>query len=145
MGRWPIMFETIVLAIDGSECSQRALIATSELARRLDGDVVVFHGEETTVADHVSRPVDQRTLADAAGLVDRAVRTLRDAGVNARGELRTVGAGRVAAEIVEAAAAERADLIVTGTRGLDAWEGLVLGSVAHRVLHLAEVPTLVVR
>jgi len=40
---------------------------------------------------------------------------------------------------------EGAGLIVMGTRGLSDWGRLLMGSVAHKVVHLAEVPVLVVR
>ena len=38
----------------------------------------------------------------------------------------------------------KADLIVTGSRGHTAIAGIVLGSVAQRLLHLADCPVLVV-
>jgi nucleotide-binding universal stress UspA family protein len=37
------------------------------------------------------------------------------------------------------------DVIVMGTRGLTDLTGLVLGSTAHKVIHLADRPVLVVR
>ena len=46
--------------------------------------------------------------------------------------------------IVEAATAADTDVIVMGTRGLSDFGGLFLGSVTHRVLHLAEKPVIVV-
>jgi nucleotide-binding universal stress UspA family protein len=40
---------------------------------------------------------------------------------------------------------KNADLIVTGTRGRSALAGVVVCSVAHRLLHIAPCPVLVVR
>lgn len=37
------------------------------------------------------------------------------------------------------------DLVAVGTRGLKGFEGLVLGSVAHKVVHLSKIPVLLVR
>jgi nucleotide-binding universal stress UspA family protein len=48
-------------------------------------------------------------------------------------------------EILRVATEVDADLIVMGTRGLTDWSGLLLGSVAHKVLHMAECPVLLVR
>jgi nucleotide-binding universal stress UspA family protein len=53
--------------------------------------------------------------------------------------------GSVAPAILDAAKTFDAKLIVLGTRGLSDFAGLLLGSVAHKVIHHAECPVLVVR
>ena len=47
--------------------------------------------------------------------------------------------------IAETAKIENVDLIIMGTKGKTDLEGLLLGSVTHRVLHYAHCPVLVVR
>jgi nucleotide-binding universal stress UspA family protein len=78
-------------------------------------------------------------------LVGTAVNGARPAGVAAKGELRGAGAGHVAKAIVEAAEANDIDLIVMGSRGLSDIQGLLLGSVTHKVMQLAHVSVLVAR
>jgi len=53
--------------------------------------------------------------------------------------------GDAAEEIVAAAEKVKADLIVIGTRGLSDLEGLVMGSVSHKVIHLAHCPCVTVK
>ena len=53
--------------------------------------------------------------------------------------------GPTADVICEVAELEKCDCIVMGTRGKSGLESLVLGSVTHKVLHLAPCPVLVVR
>ncbi len=48
--------------------------------------------------------------------------------------------GQVAKTIVEVAGEEGVDQIIMGTRGLGGVQGLLLGSVATQVIHLADVP-----
>jgi len=50
-----------------------------------------------------------------------------------------------AAAIESVVQSERADEIIMGSRGLGQWEGLIMGSVAYRVIHAAAVPVTVVR
>jgi len=80
-----------------------------------------------------------------ANFVDEMVRALKDAGVSARSEVQTAPLGGVPHVILEMAKELDAGFIVMGSRGLSEWEGLFLGSVTHRVLHLAECPVFVVR
>ena len=53
--------------------------------------------------------------------------------------------GPVAETIVRVARETKADQIVMGTRGLGRLQGLVLGSVATQVVHLADVPVTLVK
>ena len=82
---------------------------------------------------------------DAIELVEAAVRDIKDAGVSARGEVYRAPYGSAASAIVTEAEATDADLIVMGSRGLGELAGLLVGSTAHKVLHLAHCPVLVVR
>lgn len=53
--------------------------------------------------------------------------------------------GKPAPEIVRVATKRGVDQIVMGTHGRGALGGLLIGSVAQRVLHLASVPLLLAR
>jgi nucleotide-binding universal stress UspA family protein len=82
---------------------------------------------------------------EALELIDQIAKDLKDQGLNVRIELRTVAAGRAAHEIMEVADREPACLIVMGTRGLSDWSGMLVGSVAHKVIHMSTVPVMTVR
>jgi nucleotide-binding universal stress UspA family protein len=137
------MFERILLAVDGSEPSMRAARVAGELGGKLGAEVVVLHIRER-MAGRI-RTFDLETAEEAHDLVDRTVAELKNAGVSARGEVGHGIAGYTARVIIEAAETEDAGMIVMGSRGLTDFGGLFLGSVAHRVLHLAEMPVTVVR
>jgi nucleotide-binding universal stress UspA family protein len=137
------MFDKIVVAIDGSECADRAIPVVAKMADAFGSEVVVVHLVETIAAWAMA--VESETPEEAANLADGAVRLLKDRGISARAEVRTTIRGAVAREIVEVAGEEDAGLIVMGSRGLGEVSGLLLGSVAHKVLHLSHVPVLVVK
>ncbi len=137
------MFEKVLLAVDGSEHSRKTVPLAGDLAHRYGGEVLVVHVREHELA--WGADIDAETEREAGELVDGVVRDLKDAGVNVRGEVVRAPLGQVARAILEIAHEVGSDLIVMGTRGLSDWERLLMGSVAHKVVHLAECPVLVVR
>src|SRR5215831_8292599 len=120
------MFEKILLAIDGSEPSIRACELVQRLALASRADVVVFHVVERFLG--YAGTVEAETLDEAGDLVDDAVRTLKDAGVSARGETMHAVTNLTASEILAAANAFDADVVVLGSRGRSDMAGLLLGS-----------------
>jgi nucleotide-binding universal stress UspA family protein len=137
------MLERILLAVDMSDHARKAVPAAAELAKAGGGTVQVLHVRElhypvppTVVGD---RP------EDAQQLVDGVVAELQQAGVIADGVVRTSTGGSPASAILEQAREVDAGMVVLGSRGLSDLGGLLLGSVAHKVIQLSACPVLVVR
>jgi nucleotide-binding universal stress UspA family protein len=137
------MFERIVLAVDGSEPAQRALPVAADIASKYGSEVIAVHVLEQQLGR--GGPIAFETTEEATRVADDAARTLKDVGVSARAEARAALAGRAAQEIMDVAASEDAGLIVMGSRGMSDWQGLLIGSVAHKVVHLSSVPVLIIR
>ena len=137
------MISRVLLAADGSENGVRAVRMAAEIAGRFGAEIVVFHAHEQTMGRGGGFEVE--TLAEAGALAEAVVSGLKDVGLSARGEVRSCYHGHAAREIVGLAEFEGADLIVMGSRGLSEVAGLLVGSVAHKVLQLADVPVLVTR
>jgi len=141
------MFDTVVIATDGSGSAQRAVEAALDLAAKFDATVhalyVVDSGEVESTPDDV-RDVLERALATTGG---RALTLVREAAeADGPGDVVTaVRDGDPAAEIQAYAAEIDADLIATGTRGRHGDHGFLLGSVAEEVVRHAPVPVLSVR
>jgi nucleotide-binding universal stress UspA family protein len=85
------------------------------------------------------------TEREATSMVEVAVDKLTEAGVKAHGEVETTLFGYAARNIVEDAIDHDVDVIVMGSRGRSDLAGLVLGSTAHKVIHLTDRPVLIVR
>jgi nucleotide-binding universal stress UspA family protein len=137
------MLEKILLAVDMSDHARKAVPAAAELAKAGGGDVHVLHVRE------LSYPVSPRVVGDspeeAQQLVDGVVEELKKTGVTADGTVRTSTGGSPASAILEQAREVGAGMVVLGSRGLSDLGGLLLGSVAHKVIHLSSCPVLVVR
>ena len=138
------MYERILVAVDHSAASDHALTAARDLASLSKGEVCVLHLQEREVIPRmVQVPIESE--AEAETPVDAAVKLLTDAGVTAHAEVRETVFGHAAKEIVADAKLHDVGLIVMGSRGRGDMVGLVLGSTAHKVIHLSDRPVLVVR
>jgi nucleotide-binding universal stress UspA family protein len=136
------MFKTIVLAVDGSESSDRAVEHATMLARDQGSTVRVVHVIEIAVG-RGGGPVHLDEAALKAKF-EQQTRELVEAGVDAELELHSAIAGGPAHVIAEVARRSNADLIITGSRGHTAVAGILLGSVTHRLLHVSHCPLLVI-
>ncbi len=137
------MYRNILLAVDGSLPSRRATAAAIELARLSDGSIVVLHVVEYATYGRAGLAADE-SPPEAHALVNEAVERIVAAGIKADGMTTQALVGRVASAIAGQAALESSDVIVVGTRGEGDLAGLVLGSTAHKLLHVAHRPVLVV-
>jgi nucleotide-binding universal stress UspA family protein len=138
------MYERILVAIDHSQHTEKVLAAARDLALLSKGEVWVLHLREREVIAQLG-DVPSESAADAKSPVSAAVEELTKAGVTAHGEVRDTTFGHAAREIMQDADEHDVGVIVMGSRGRSDLAGLVLGSTAHKVIHLADRPVLVVR
>ena len=137
--------ETILLATDASSASSAATLHAIDLAARLGAQLVVLTVMSTAPRDKDPREVranpvgrrDERTAA-VQQVVDRA---RADGAVAAS----LIWDGDPGEAIVDAADAERADLIVVGSHERSPVGRLFLGSVSDFVVRHARAPVMVVR
>ena len=138
-------FRHVVVAIDGSEHSDRALECARSLAARFGSTLRLVHAFPHTSDllgyEDYEGLIARREMAGQA-VLDRARARLDGSGAEIHEELLE---GPAAEAILSVAEARHADLIVMGSRGLGGLRGLLLGSVSHKVLQSAHCPVLVVR
>jgi nucleotide-binding universal stress UspA family protein len=144
------MFERILVSVDGSPDSEKAVDVVREEARVHGSDVVVVHGRDLAIVAPPAPtgvPPPQavpETEDEAERVVNEALQRLHEAGVKARGQVLPMR-GRLANQIVDVAEAENVDVIVLGSRGMSRLQEMVIGSVAHKIIHMARCPVLLVR
>jgi len=122
----------IVIATDGSPDAAVAVAQGLELAAALQGRVTFVYAR-TTVADDISR--SRAVIADAMGRATIAR-------VDADYEIRDGSPGEA---VVTVADSHDADLIVVGSRGLGAVQGVLFGSVSRWLVTHCDRPVLVVK
>lgn len=145
------MFQHILVPVDGSETSMKAVAKAAGLAKVFGSAVTVlyvidpypFTGVGADFAYGQSQYLSAAT-AEANAALDVAKQAITEAGVATVHTL--VGEGHAVHDgIVRALQTCGGDLIVMGSHGRRGLEKLVLGSVTQRVLGVAHVPVLVVR
>ena len=139
----------ILLPVDGSECALRAvehLISHSAWFRHLP-EIHLLHVHAPIPIGRVQAHVGKETLH--AYYLEESQASLLEAQqkLGAAGCAHTthIHVGQPAEVIAKLAAEQGCDLIVMGTHGRGGIAGLVTGSVANRVLHLASCPVLLVK
>jgi nucleotide-binding universal stress UspA family protein len=136
--------ERIVVGFDGSEHSRKALARAAEIADGATLAVVVAANVARLMRDPSggASPVDPADAEARTRALAEAREYLEARGING---VFIEGHGNPADVIVEEAEESGADLIVVGTRGLNAAKRLVMGSVSTNVVHHAPCDVLVVR
>jgi nucleotide-binding universal stress UspA family protein len=136
------VFTTIVWATDGSSSADNALPLAKGLAQANGARLVVAHVEEVVIG-RAGAPIstDDEALDTA---LNRDVAALERDGIRVEYRSTQEPAGSAAAAIVDLAKGMGADLIVAGSRGRGPLVGLILGSVALRLLQTAPCPVLIV-
>ncbi|MDR2985946.1 MAG: universal stress protein [Nocardiopsaceae bacterium] len=138
------MYGKILVALDHSAVTDRVVAAAKELAGGSDAKVWVLHLREREVIPRLGL-VPTESDAEASAVVDGAVKELADAGIDVSAEVRDTIFGHAAREIIADAELHDVNVIVMGSRGRGDLAGLMLGSTAHKVIHLADHPVLIVR
>ena len=138
------MYERLLVAVDHSEASARVLAAARDLASLSQGKVWVLHLREKEVIAQMG-DVPSESDQEARQAVTEGVDTLRQAGVDAEGDIRPTTFGHAAREILADAKEHDAGVIIMGSRGRSELTEAVLGSTAHKVIHLTDRPVMVVR
>lgn len=118
------MYKRILLAYDGSEPGQKALLDCREIAQWSQAELflVAVMPVLLTAIGPEGGGYDEGLMAQEKtryqGILESGVQRLTDSGLRARGEVLT---GDSVDEIVRHAKAIEADLIIVGHKHLDSW------------------------
>jgi len=146
--------ERILVAVDGSSAALKAVDLAADLANKYNAELVLLTVvpllspgvdpafEEYARVEHIQVPATQLALAAAESVLDGARRAARAKGATPIAAEPSFG--DPAQEIIAAAGDRQADLIVVRSRGHGRLAGLLLGSVAQKVVSLAPCPVVVV-
>jgi len=149
------MFNSILVALDGSAASNAGFKSALQLASDQHASLVALHViDNATIAvnlDNVCVPpsyVDtfyDSLRKNGESILAKAQTMARAAGVEIRPVLAESGGQTVAHAIIRQARKSKANVIVLGTHGRRGLSRIVMGSDAEAVLREATVPVILVR
>ena len=142
------MFKRILVPVDGSDTSKKALAAALELAHDSNGRVRLFHAvDELAYVTGFEYSADVVKIAQQASakVLEEAAAMATAAGVPCESELIEFPGQRLGDTVAEAARHWEADLIVVGTHGRRGLGRVILGSGAEQIIRVAPTPVLTIR
>lgn len=139
------MFDTVVIATDGSESAERSVQTAVDFASRFDADVHALYVVDTDEIESSPEEIrdDLESAIEKAG--DEALSFAEQEAGESIDLTSAVREGDPATEIIEYAERVDADAIAMGTRGRHGDHAFLLGSVAEAVVRSAPQPVLTVR
>ena len=144
------MYHRILVPVDGSDLSDRAISASIELARQLGASITGFIAEPATripdlpdYASMLSDDIEPELITEdrAQEVLARFEARAHAAGVPFEGHFAHVP--RVDRAIIDAAESRNCDLIVMVTHGRGAFGEFLFGSQTKAVLSASRLPLLV--
>lgn len=148
-----VNFKNILVPVDGSEFSIRALEYAVYIVKRFNSKLIALHIVPSSIRydffmskkDHEMNSPFNQVLQFAYMEAQKWFEEVRE---KIDVEFKTdviIAEESIVKEIIEYSERENIDLIVIGTRGRTGFKKLFLGSVASGVLNFAHCPVLVVR
>ena len=126
----------IVVPIDGSENSSRAISTALDIAGKYNSELVVVHA--------LAYPIYSGALEQGEKLISSVVEKAKHAGLQARGEIAR-SKSSILDGILEITMREKPDLIIAGTRGFSGIKKIALGSVSNGLVARSGSSVLIVR
>lgn len=138
----------ILVSVDGSENSKKALIKAKEIAELKTSDVYILtvvenlKGNPYTVSQDYQNETTKSNIQRGEEILKEAVDLFKDYPGVVKADYKV---GDIADKIIEVAEEKEIDLIVMGRRGLGTISRAFLGSISNKVLNNVNISVLIVK
>ncbi len=141
------MFTNILVPIDGSDNSYRALDAALLVSEKLGSDITVIHVMEEVPITHIGSEKMLNELLEAYKKENQDILLKCSEIANQKGlTIKTfLLQGNPASAILDYIKKEKFDLVIMGSRGLGKFKELILGSVSSKIVHHSPCAVLLIR
>lgn len=141
------MFSKILVPVDGSDISYRALDSSLFLSERLGSKITAIHVIEKVPTVYIqSQKILDEILEthknESQKILDECSSIASKKGITINTILLE---GNPASTILEFSQMEKYEVIIIGSRGMGHFKELILGSVSSKILHHSLCPVLLIR
>ena len=141
------MSQKILVPIDGSDFSIRALQHAMKIAKAMDAEILLLNVQYNYNSPNINRFVSREEVRkyqqeSAKEVIDGALKVVENSEVTVHTKMRI---GSPDYEIAKEAKESNVHSIVMGSRGLGAIKSKIVGSVSFNVLHVASCPVTMVK
>ena len=143
--------EKILVAVDGSETANKALIRAKQIGRAFNSEITIIYVMEDVSSRYAINITDSQTYKDPLNVVFK--KHAEEVLVDAMEEFKDydnkvdtlIEHGNPAFKILDFSEKGNYDLIIMGSRGLGPFSRAVMGSVSNKVVHHAKMSVLIVK
>jgi nucleotide-binding universal stress UspA family protein len=141
------LFSKVLVPVDGSENSHKALDAALLLSEKLGAKVTAIHVMEDMPVLHIQSEKLLRELLDAYKkeiqlILSKCSEIATKKGLTINTELLQ---GNPASTILNYCEKAKYDIIVMGSRGMGMFKEMLLGSVSSKIIHYSCCPVMIIR
>lgn len=146
------MFKHILISIDDSDFSGKALERAIELCKSTGATLEIVHAVDESIFSHLRETtlIDKGAALKAVMLegtdtLGKAIKVATDAGLSPKSELLSSDTLHTADQVAAHVKKSEADLLIVGSHGRRGIQRMLLGSVAEKLLRKVEISVMVVR
>ena len=138
------IFKKILVPVDGSKCSERALEQACEISNVFDSELILVYVVEKSIPINLLDRKEYLEMLEKFGnkTIDKANKILLKNKINAKTFLKK---GNIVNEIEKIIKKEKCDLIIVGSRGLGSVTRLLIGSVSSKLAQSSSCSVLIIK
>ncbi len=140
-----MIFSKILIPVDGSKHSDNAVKYGFSMAKMCGAKVILLHCH-APIPSGLGEPNFQKAIDDATrksyAILQKHLKAPEATNLPLQDKI--IG-GETTKSIVTVADTEKCDLIIMGSKGKSDLEGLLVGSVTHKVLNSASCPVMIIK
>ena len=138
------LYMNILVPLDGSEYSQKALLQACDLAKNYQGNVILVYVVDKPRSLNLLDRKEYLGILRKFGekVLVKARETAKDEGIDATTIMKE---GNITNEIVKLAKNKKCNLIIVGSKGLGATARFFLGSVSNKLANSSPCSILIVK